>query len=65
MYGANTLCDGKCWWGSVWESATPGCPAEIDWWFPQCSQHIVNEVREGDRGNYVEEPRLFPFQDTT
>jgi hypothetical protein len=71
MYGASDFCDGQCWcwcwwgWGWGWESATPGCPAEIEWWFPECAQHIFNKVGEGDRGNHMEELSLFPAQDTT
>jgi hypothetical protein len=65
MYGANTLCDGECGWNRGLESATPASPAEIDWWFTKCSQHIFDQVCEGDRGNHMEEPRSFPFHDTT
>ena len=40
-------------------------PAEIEWWFLRCAQLIFKKVCEGDRGNHMEEPRLFPAQDTT
>ena len=49
MYGANTLCDGQCWWGRGRESATPGCPAEIELWFPDCAQLVAHEVCNDDR----------------
>jgi hypothetical protein len=65
MYGSNTLCDGQCLWGSGCKFAMPGCPAEIEWWYSQCSRHIFKKVCDDDRGNHMKEPRSLPAQGTT
>jgi len=48
-----------------WKFAIPGCTAEIEWWFWQCSRHIFKKVCDGDRGNHMKEPRSLPAQGTT
>ena len=43
MYGANPHCDGQCSWVRGREFAIPACPAEIEWWFPDCAQLVADE----------------------